>query len=253
MHALESALPTTGKVLFCEMGPTARVLRAVPHGRSEAASLREAAATVEHRLFAAFFRDGSASKMRRRENVPMERVIMDEAAIRRALIRIAHEIVEKNKGVDDCVLIGIKTRGVYLARRIAERIREIEGVPVAAGELDVTPYRDDVDPALRSKAEQAIERLTIHNRKVILFDDVLYTGRTVRAAMDALIDHGRPRAIQLAVLVDRGHRELPIRPDYIGKNLPTSRREQVRVLLSELDRQDCVILSRAGAAEPGDE
>jgi pyrimidine operon attenuation protein/uracil phosphoribosyltransferase len=183
----------------------------------------------------------------------MERVIMDEAAIRRALIRIAHEIAEKNKGVDDCVLIGIKTRGVYIARRIAERIREIEGVPVTAGELDVTSHRDDVDAEHRSRAEQAVDRLAIHNRKVILFDDVLYTGRTVRAAMDALIDHGRPRAIQLAVLVDRGHRELPIRPDYVGKNLPTSRREQVRVMLSELDGQDRVILSRAGAAGSGDD
>lgn len=170
------------------------------------------------------------------------RIIMDEAAIRRALTRIAHEIVEKNKGVDHCVLIGIKTRGVYLARRIAERIQSIENVAVPAAELDVTSYRDDIDAARRT-AKSAIDSLEIHNKKVILFDDVLYTGRTVRAAMDALIDHGRPKAIQLAVLVDRGHRELPIRPDYVGKNLPTSRQEKVQVLLSELDDRDCVILS----------
>jgi pyrimidine operon attenuation protein/uracil phosphoribosyltransferase len=170
------------------------------------------------------------------------RVIMDETAIRRALTRIAHEILEKNKGVDHCLLIGVKTRGIYLARRIAARIQEIEGIPIAVGELDVTDYRDDLH-AVRPQAKQDIGGLNIHNQKVILFDDVLYTGRTVRAAMDALIDHGRPQAIQLAVLVDRGHRELPIRPDYVGKNLPTSRQEQVQVFLSELDKEDRVILS----------
>lgn len=171
-----------------------------------------------------------------------ERVIMDETAIRRALTRIAHEILEKNKGVDHCVLIGVKTRGIYLARRIAARIQDIEGVPIPVGELDVTSYRDDVDSAHR-QAKKGLDGFDIHNKKVILFDDVLYTGRTVRAAMDALIDHGRPQAIQLAVLVDRGHRELPIRPDYVGKNLPTSRQEQVQVFLTELDKDDRVILS----------
>jgi pyrimidine operon attenuation protein/uracil phosphoribosyltransferase len=172
-------------------------------------------------------------------------VIMDETAIRRALTRIAHEILEKNKGVDDCVMIGIRTRGIYLASRIAARIREIEGVPVPVGELDVTSYRDDRDrPAVKSGAVTGPE---IGDKKVILFDDVLYTGRTVRAAMDALIDLGRPRMIQLAVLVDRGHRELPIRPDYVGKNVPTSKTEQIEVRLAEIDPNDeVVILEKRG-------
>lgn len=166
-----------------------------------------------------------------------ERVIMDDTAIRRALTRIAHEIVEKNKGVDNCVLIGIKTRGIFIARRISERIQDIEGVSMPVAELDVTSYRDDVKVSHGEVYTEQINSVgnqaSIHNKKVILFDDVLYTGRTVRAAMDALIDHGRPQAIQLAVLVDRGHRELPIRPDFVGKNLPTSRQEQVKVCLRE--------------------
>lgn len=170
------------------------------------------------------------------------RIIMDDTAIRRALTRIAHEIVEKNKGVEHCVMIGIKTRGVFLSRRIAERIEEIEGMHVPVAELDVTSYRDDIEAGSRT-SKQVLQGMDIHNKKVILFDDVLYTGRTVRAAMDALVDHGRPRAIQLAVLVDRGHRELPIRPDFVGKNLPTSRQEKVQVCLRELDEQDCVLLS----------
>lgn len=167
-------------------------------------------------------------------------VIMDETAIRRALTRIAHEILEKNKGVDDCIMIGIRTRGIYLASRIAARIREIEGVPVPVGELDVTSYRDDrARPAVKSGAVTGPD---IGDKKVILFDDVLYTGRTVRAAMDALIDLGRPRMIQLAVLVDRGHRELPIRPDYVGKNVPTSKTEQIEVRLAEIDPKDEVVI-----------
>lgn len=170
------------------------------------------------------------------------RVIMDEDAIRRALTRIAHEILERNKGIDDCVLVGIRTRGVFLARRIAARIRDIEGAPIEVVELDVTPYRDDVECA--DKREKiGIDPQLIRNKKLIMFDDVLYTGRTVRAGMDALIDKGRPKSIQLAVLVDRGHRELPIRPDFVGKNLPTSRQEKVNVLLKEIDPTDAVILS----------
>ncbi len=174
-----------------------------------------------------------------------EKVILDEAAIRRALTRIAHEILERNKGVKDCVLIGIRTRGIYLARRLAERIRTIEGESVPVGELDITLYRDD----LSEKAEQPQVRGTeipfeIHGKKVVLVDDVLYTGRTVRAAMDALIDRGRPQMIQLAVLVDRGHRELPIRPDYVGKNVPTSRDEIISVHVSEIDQADQVILGK---------
>lgn len=172
-----------------------------------------------------------------------QHVIMDETAVRRALTRIAHEILERNKGVEDCVLIGIRTRGVYLAKRIAERIREIENVPIPLGELDVTSYRDD-NRRLKSNGSIPPEapKLQIQGKKIILFDDVLYTGRTVRAAMDALIDQGRPEMIQLAVLVDRGNRELPIRPDYIGKNVPTSKLEQIEVSLSEIDGNDKVVI-----------
>jgi pyrimidine operon attenuation protein/uracil phosphoribosyltransferase len=177
--------------------------------------------------------------------------ILDEIAIRRALTRIAHEILEKNKGGEDCVLIGIRTRGVYLARRISEKIKEIEQVPVPVGELDVTPYRDDIhnDKPRRIDMENVNALPPIHDRKVILCDDVLYTGRTVRAAMDALIDWGRPRMIQLAVLIDRGHRELPIRADYVGKNVPSSRKEQIEVLLSEVDSVDAVYINRSREGE----
>ncbi|TBL78354.1 bifunctional pyr operon transcriptional regulator/uracil phosphoribosyltransferase PyrR [Paenibacillus thalictri] len=173
-------------------------------------------------------------------------VIMDETAIRRALTRIAHEILEKNKGVDNCMLIGIRTRGIYLARRVAQRIHEIESVPVPVGELDITSYRDDRVKAPSVESVKTGEPLAIQDRKIILFDDVLYTGRTVRAAMDALIDQGRPQMIQLAVLIDRGHRELPIRPDYVGKNVPTSKMERIEVLLEEIDKKDKVALYAKG-------
>ncbi|WP_240762468.1 bifunctional pyr operon transcriptional regulator/uracil phosphoribosyltransferase PyrR [Paenibacillus thalictri] len=171
---------------------------------------------------------------------------MDETAIRRALTRIAHEILEKNKGVDNCMLIGIRTRGIYLARRVAQRIHEIESVPVPVGELDITSYRDDRVKAPSVESVKTGEPLAIQDRKIILFDDVLYTGRTVRAAMDALIDQGRPQMIQLAVLIDRGHRELPIRPDYVGKNVPTSKMERIEVLLEEIDKKDKVALYAKG-------
>ncbi|MDF2670781.1 MAG: pyrR [Paenibacillus sp.] len=173
---------------------------------------------------------------------PDKHIIMDETAIRRALTRIAHEILEKNKGVESCRFIGVRTRGIYLARRIAERIEEIEGVPVPVDELDVRRYRDDVIRVHSGAMAPAGSPLEIEDKKIILFDDVLYTGRTVRAAMDALMDLGRPRMIQLAVLVDRGHRELPIRPDYVGKNLPTSKLEQIEVRLDEIDQIDEVII-----------
>ncbi|MDF2679015.1 bifunctional pyr operon transcriptional regulator/uracil phosphoribosyltransferase PyrR [Brevibacillus choshinensis] len=168
-------------------------------------------------------------------------VIMDEAAIRRALTRIAHEIIERNKGVEECIIVGIKTRGIYLAQRLVERIEMIENVKVPVGELDITFYRDD----LQHKSEDAVLQGSqlpdqITGKTVILVDDVLYTGRTVRAALDALIDNGRPRMIQLAVLVDRGHRELPIRPDFVGKNVPTARTEIVDVQLAEVDMMDIV-------------
>lgn len=178
-----------------------------------------------------------------------EHVIMDESGIRRALTRIAHEIIEKNKGVDNCILVGIRTRGVYLARRIAERIQEIEDVQIPVGEVDVTFYRDDLSGDKAQMIRPTFENTPIHNKKVILFDDVLYTGRTVRAAMDALIGAGRPQMIQLAVLVDRGHRELPIRSDYTGKNVPTSKTEEITVMLSEIDGCDQVTITHERGQE----
>lgn len=174
-------------------------------------------------------------------HLSMSRVLLDQMAIQRALTRIAHEILERNRGVENCLLVGIRTRGIYLAERIAKRIHEIERVPVPTLELDVTRYRDDVARLEQSPANTA-ETVDISSKKVILFDDVLYTGRTVRAAMDALMDMGRAEMIQLAVLVDRGHRELPIRPDYVGKNIPTSKEEEIVVHLDEVDGCDEVIL-----------
>jgi pyrimidine operon attenuation protein / uracil phosphoribosyltransferase len=164
--------------------------------------------------------------------------ILDEQAINRALTRIAHEILEKNKGGDDLVIVGIKTRGVPLARRIQEKIQHIEGLTVPIGDLDITLYRDDLAMAVESNEPEIRGTdipFDINNKKVILIDDVLYTGRTVRAAMDAVMDLGRPSQIQLAVLVDRGHRELPIRADYVGKNIPTSDKEIIVVQLNEVD------------------
>lgn len=165
-------------------------------------------------------------------------VVLDEQMIRRALIRISHEIVEHNKGVEQCILVGIKTRGIFLAKRLAQRIEQIEGTSIPVGELDITMYRDDL--TLQSKDHEPLVKgsdipVSITNQKIILVDDVLYTGRTVRAALDAIMDIGRPSQIQLAVLVDRGHRELPIRADYIGKNIPTSKNERIEVDLSEVD------------------
>lgn len=169
--------------------------------------------------------------------------ILTDDEIRRALTRIAHEIIERNKGAESLALIGIHTRGIPLAERLADKLSELEGVEVPKGMLDITLYRDD----LSEVAHQPIIRETqvpfdIAHRRVILVDDVLYTGRTVRAALDALIDLGRPAGIQLAVLVDRGHRELPIRADYVGKNLPTARHEVVKVKLQETDGVDIVEL-----------
>mgnify|MGYP001180127865 CR=1 FL=1 len=169
--------------------------------------------------------------------------IMDEKAINRSITRLSHEIIERNKGVSEVVLIGIHTRGVPLAERIALKIKEIEEVEVEVGSLDITLYRDDLskanDTPIINKSEVEVD---INNKNVILIDDVIFTGRTVRAAMDALIDIGRPNTIQLAVLVDRGHRELPIRPDYIGKNVPTSRKEVISVNLNEVDKDNGVLI-----------
>lgn len=168
--------------------------------------------------------------------------LMDEKAIDRALTRISHEIVEKNKGVDNLCLLGIKTRGLPLAKRLASKILSIEGKEIPYAEIDVTNYRDDVTND-KHEAKMAITTLNLKDKKVVLVDDVLYTGRTVRAAMDAIMDYGRPALIQLAVLVDRGHRELPIRADFVGKNIPTSRNERVIVHLKETDERDIVLLT----------
>jgi pyrimidine operon attenuation protein/uracil phosphoribosyltransferase len=175
---------------------------------------------------------------------------MDADRIARSLTRIAHEIVERNKGVEQLALVGIRTRGVPIARRVARALREITGIDVPTGALDITLYRDDLmrhavgpQPLVRS-TEIAF---SIDNRRIILVDDVLYTGRTIRAALDALIDFGRPKSIQLLALVDRGHRELPIKADYVGKNLPTSLAESVQVRLHEIDGQDEVIVQQESA------
>ena len=170
--------------------------------------------------------------------------LMDEKAIGRAITRISHEIIERNKGIEDVVLVGIKTRGVPIADRIGKKIQQIEGASVNTGEVDITLYRDDlkkidVDPVINGSNVQ----FSIDDKIVIPVDDVLYTGRTVRSALDAIIDIGRPKAIQLAVLVDRGHRELPIRADYVGKNVPTSKGEIISVKLSEIDGEDSVTIN----------
>ncbi|MDQ0155943.1 pyrimidine operon attenuation protein/uracil phosphoribosyltransferase [Robertmurraya andreesenii] len=181
--------------------------------------------------------------LRGSEEMTKKAVVLDEQAIRRALTRIAHEIIEKNKGIEGCVLVGIRTRGIFLARRLAERIQQIEGAQIPVGELDITLYRDDLTK-LTENEEPLVKGsdipVEITNEKVILVDDVLYTGRTVRAALDALVDIGRPSSVQLAVLVDRGHRELPIRADYVGKNIPTSSSEKIVVELVEIDENEQV-------------
>jgi pyrimidine operon attenuation protein/uracil phosphoribosyltransferase len=177
---------------------------------------------------------------------PGKLVLMDEIAVRRALTRIAHEILEKNKGVENCMLIGIRTRGIFLAQRIAQLIQDIEQMPITVGEIDVTLYRDDIAGKNNESPLVSNQSLDIRSKKLILFDDVLFTGRTVRAAMDALMDLGRPEMIQLAVLVDRGHRELPIRPDYVGKNVPTSKMEEIEVRLEEVDGIDQVLINQTG-------
>ncbi|MCE2513898.1 MAG: bifunctional pyr operon transcriptional regulator/uracil phosphoribosyltransferase PyrR [Acidobacteria bacterium] len=178
-------------------------------------------------------------------------VVMEADRIARTLVRIAHEVVERNRGAADIALVGIRTRGVPLAQRIARHLAEIDGRDVPTGSLDITLYRDDLmrhpvgpQPVLRRTEIP----FSIDDRRILLVDDVLYSGRTIRAALDALIDFGRPRSIQLIVLVDRGHRELPIKADYVGRNLPTSVRESVRVRLVEIDGVDEVVVVDDGAA-----
>ncbi|WP_411955399.1 bifunctional pyr operon transcriptional regulator/uracil phosphoribosyltransferase PyrR [Alkalibacillus sp. S2W] len=169
--------------------------------------------------------------------------LLDEAAIGRAIKRISHEIIERNKGTEDLVLVGIKTRGTPIANRIQETIEQIESVTVPTGELDISLYRDDlteIDNHDEAQLNQTNINETLEGKTVILVDDVLYTGRTVRAAMDAIVDIDRPKQIQLAVLVDRGHRELPIRADYVGKNIPTSQEEVIKVHLDETDEHEQV-------------
>ncbi len=180
------------------------------------------------------------------------KTVLEEAEIGRALTRIAHEIIERTRGAEQVVLLGIPTRGVPLARRLASRIEQVESQPIPQGSLDITMYRDDLRlrPA-RTLGRTQVPADGIDGKIVVLVDDVLYSGRTVRAALDALSDLGRPRAVQLAVLVDRGHRELPIRADYVGKNLPTSQQEIVRVLLTEVDGEDAVLLGMAGGGAAG--
>ena len=170
-------------------------------------------------------------------------VIMDAEAMRRAIVRIAHEIIEKNKGVENIILVGIRTRGVPLAQRIAREIENIENVKVPVGFLDITLYRDDLSTLDYNPVVHGTEiESDISGKVIVLVDDVLYTGRTIRAALDALIDMGRPKAIQLAVLIDRGHKELPIRADFVGKNVPTAQKEIIDVALNESDKTDEVII-----------
>lgn len=169
--------------------------------------------------------------------------ILDSDTINRSVIRISHEILEKNKGTQNLAIIGIRSRGVHLAKRIAENIKKIEDKSVPVGILDITLYRDDLTLISTSPVVHKTEiDFDISDKNIVLVDDVLYSGRTIRAALDALVDLGRPKTIQLAVLVDRGHRELPIRPDYIGKNIPTSKNETVEVRLSETDGKDEVVI-----------
>lgn len=171
--------------------------------------------------------------------------LLDDSGINRALTRIAHEIIERNEGIDEVILVGIKTRGAYLAKRLALKINAIEKKEIRAGELDISLYRDDL--SLKTETGEALVKQVditydVTNQKIILVDDVLYTGRTVRAAMDAVMDIGRPSQIQLAVLVDRGHRELPIRADYVGKNIPTASHERIVVHLIEVDNEEQVAI-----------
>ncbi|KRM88090.1 bifunctional pyr operon transcriptional regulator/uracil phosphoribosyltransferase PyrR [Lacticaseibacillus thailandensis] len=179
----------------------------------------------------------------------MSKEVVDAVTMQRALTRITYEIIERNKGLRDLVFVGIKTRGVYLAQRLATRMAQLENVTVPVGSLDISNYRDDREPADGNAAVDTSELpAKINGQHVILVDDVLYTGRTIRAALDALMAYGRPRMISLAVLVDRGHRELPIRPDFVGKNIPTALDEQIKVNVSEIDGHDGITISNGKEA-----
>jgi pyrimidine operon attenuation protein/uracil phosphoribosyltransferase len=174
------------------------------------------------------------------------KVVMDAEGIERSLTRVAYQILEKNKGVEDLVLVGIQKGGVLLAERLAKKISQIEGVPIPVGKLDITLYRDDIMTSGKAREIGKTDiPFSLDGRKVVLVDDVLFTGRTIRAAMDALMDFGRPMLIQLAVLIDRGHRELPIRADFVGKNLPSSHSEEVLVKISKRKTSDSVTIEEA--------
>jgi pyrimidine operon attenuation protein/uracil phosphoribosyltransferase len=175
-------------------------------------------------------------------SVTLKATVMDADQIRRSLMRIAHEIVERNRGVEDVVVIGIVSKGDVLARRLAATLQQLEDTAIPFGRLDVTKHRDDLDLRAPDGSRPASDVPDVRGKVVVLVDDVIHHGRTARAAMDALMDFGRPRAIQLAVLVDRGHRELPIRPDYVGKNVPTSEGERIEVLLQEEDGTDQAVI-----------
>ncbi|MFN3265716.1 MAG: bifunctional pyr operon transcriptional regulator/uracil phosphoribosyltransferase PyrR [Deinococcales bacterium] len=176
-------------------------------------------------------------------NAEFKARLLEPDDIRRAITRIAHEIIERNKGANNLAIVGVHTRGIPLAERIAQKIAELEGVKVPSGKLDITLYRDDLsEVGLQPIVRQTEVPFDISSRRIVMVDDVFYTGRTVRAGLDALIDLGRPSSIQLAVLIDRGHRELPIRADYVGKNIPTSRQELIKVKLLETDGEDAVEL-----------
>lgn len=177
----------------------------------------------------------------------MAHEVVDGSSMQRALTRITYEIIEQNKGVDDLVFVGIKTRGIFIAKRLAKRLKQLEQIEVPVGELDISLYRDDrhvPDYHREPKVSSANISVDINDKHVILVDDVLFTGRTVRAALDALMDIGRPKKISLAVLVDRGHRELPIRPDFVGKNIPTSLDEQVQVAMEEYDGHEDITIEK---------
>ncbi|AVK60363.1 bifunctional pyr operon transcriptional regulator/uracil phosphoribosyltransferase PyrR [Lactobacillus sp. CBA3605] len=168
----------------------------------------------------------------------MQKEVVDSMAMKRALTRITYEIIEQNKGIKNVALVGIKTRGVYIAQRIADRLRQLESVTILVGELDITAFRDDQPMVITAAPTDYQLDFDVSGKKVILIDDVLFTGRTIRAALDALMGGGRPLSISLAVLVDRGHRELPIRADFIGKNIPTARQERIKVSVTEVDGHD---------------
>ncbi|MBL0060146.1 MAG: bifunctional pyr operon transcriptional regulator/uracil phosphoribosyltransferase PyrR [bacterium] len=176
-------------------------------------------------------------------NTKVKAKLVDAAGFSRTITRIAHEIIERNRGTERLGLVGMQTRGVYIAKRVAAKIREIENIDVPVGVLDATLYRDDYRTSLRQPSVQQTEiPFDLYDMNVVMVDDVLYTGRTVRAALEAIMDNGRPKRVQLAVMVDRGHRELPIKPDFIGKNVPTSMNEEVQVHMMEVDQEDAIYL-----------